>query len=73
LKGKFFFFVLVKIAYKDFPANVKKKLFYIDKNGELSQEEKWRAKDRLLGLPLGTHKAEQLALEEAEETRSDSS
>nr|WP_256624536.1 hypothetical protein [Enterococcus faecium] len=27
-------------------------------NGELTREEKWRAKDRILNLPLGTHEAD---------------
>ncbi|RBT65754.1 hypothetical protein EA82_03134 [Enterococcus hirae] len=34
------------------------KLFNIEHNGELTQEEKWRAKDRILNLPLGTHEAD---------------
>lgn len=34
------------------------KLFNIEHNGELTQEEKWRAKDRALGLRLGTHEAD---------------
>lgn len=34
------------------------KLFNIEHNGELTQEEKWRAKDRILKLPLGTHEAD---------------
>lgn len=42
------------------------KLFNIEHNGELTQEEKWRAKDRALGLRLGTHEAEAKALLAAE-------
>jgi len=42
-------------------------MFNIEHNGELSQEEKWVAKDRVLGLKLGTHeqdfKAQQEKLE----------
>ena len=34
------------------------KLFNIEHNGELTQKEKWRAKDRILNLPLGTHEAD---------------
>jgi len=33
-------------------------MFNIDHNGELSQEEKWIAKDKVLGLKLGTHEAD---------------
>jgi len=47
--------------------NLRKKMFNIEHNGELSQEEKWVAKDRVLGLKLGTHeqdfKAQQEKLE----------
>lgn len=39
-------------------AELRTKLFNIEHNGELTQEEKWRAKDRALGLRLGTHEAE---------------
>ncbi|WP_282012606.1 replication initiation protein [Enterococcus faecium] len=47
------------------------KLFNIEHNGELTQKEKWRAKDRILNLPLGTHEADfkkqqQIEKEEAE-------
>ncbi|MFF6138007.1 replication initiation protein [Enterococcus faecium] len=37
--------------------DLRTKLFNIEHNGELTQEEKWRAKDRILDLPLGTHEA----------------
>ncbi len=33
-------------------------MFNIEHNGELSQEEKWIAKDKVLGLKLGTHEAD---------------
>jgi len=35
--------------------DLRKKMFNIDHNGELTQEEKWVAKDKVLGLKLGTH------------------
>jgi len=38
--------------------DLRKKMFNIDHNGELSQEEKWIAKDKVLGLKLGTHEAD---------------
>ena len=37
---------------------LRKKMFNIEHNGELSQEEKWIAKDKVLGLKLGTHEAD---------------
>lgn len=36
----------------------RKKLFNVEYNGELTQEEKWRAKDKIHGLKLGTHEAD---------------
>lgn len=33
-------------------------MFNIEHNGKLSQEEKWIAKDKVLGLKLGTHEAD---------------
>ena len=38
--------------------DLRKKIFNIEHNGELSQEEKWIAKDKVLGLKLGTHEAD---------------
>ena len=38
--------------------DLRMKLFNIEHNEELTQEEKWRAKDRALGLRLGTHEAD---------------
>ncbi|EGP5140782.1 RepB family plasmid replication initiator protein [Enterococcus faecium] len=38
--------------------DLRMKLFNIEHNGELTQKEKWRAKDRILNLPLGTHEAD---------------
>jgi len=35
--------------------DLRQKLFNIDHNSELTQEEKWLAKDKVLGLPRGTH------------------
>jgi len=36
----------------------RKKIFNIEHNGELTQEEKWLAKDRVLNLKLGTHQTD---------------
>jgi len=38
--------------------DLRKKMFNIEHNGELSQEEKWVAKDKVLGLKIGTHEAD---------------
>ena len=38
--------------------NLRKKMFNIEHNGELSQKEKWIAKDKVLGLKIGTHEAD---------------
>ncbi|MGX7015163.1 replication initiation protein [Vagococcus silagei] len=38
--------------------NLRKKMFNIEHNGELSQQEKWIAKDKILGLKIGTHESE---------------
>ncbi|MBO0475427.1 replication initiation protein, partial [Vagococcus sp. DIV0080] len=38
--------------------NLRKKMFNIEHNGELSQEEKWVAKDKVLNLKIGTHEAD---------------
>jgi len=37
---------------------LRKKMFNIEHNGELSQQEKWVAKDKVLGLKIGTHEAD---------------
>lgn len=42
------------------------KLFNIDHNGDLSQQEKWVAKDKVLGLKLGTHEADFYAQQQKE-------
>lgn len=42
------------------------KLFNIEHNDELSQEEKWVAKDKVLGLKLGTHEADFYAQQQKE-------
>lgn len=47
------------------------KLFNIDHNGELTQEEKWRAKDRILNLPLGTHEADFKQQQQTEEKQAE--
>lgn len=41
--------------------DLRKKMFNIEHNGELSQEEKWVAKDKVLGLKIGTHEADSKA------------
>ncbi|HFP8832618.1 TPA: replication initiation protein, partial [Enterococcus faecium] len=47
------------------------KLFNIDHNGELTREEKWRAKDRILNLPLGTHEADFKQQQQTEEKQAE--
>lgn len=44
--------------------DLRKKIFNIEHNGELSQEAKWVAKDKVLGLKLGTHKQDFYAQQE---------
>ncbi|MGF2191221.1 replication initiation protein [Vagococcus fluvialis] len=46
--------------------NLRIKMFNIEHNGELSQEEKWVAKDKVLGLKLGTHEADFYAQQQKE-------
>ncbi|MGH1757516.1 replication initiation protein [Enterococcus hirae] len=46
--------------------DLRMKLFNIEHNGELTQKEKWRAKDRILNLPLGTHEADFKKLQQTE-------
>lgn len=46
--------------------NLRIKMFNIEHNGELSQEEKWIAKDKVLGLKLGTHEADFYAQQQKE-------
>ena len=43
---------------KGMKEDLRKKIFNIEHNNELSQKEKWRAKDRVLNLPLGTHETD---------------
>jgi len=45
----------------------RKKMFNIEHNGDLSQEEKWLAKDKVLGLKLGTHEQDFKAQQEKQE------
>lgn len=45
----------------------RKKFFNIDHNSELSQEEKWVAKDKVLGLKLGTHEQDFKSQQENQE------
>ena len=42
------------------------KMFNIEHNGELSQEEKWVAKDKVLGLKIGTHEADYYSQQQKE-------
>lgn len=51
--------------------DLRKKLFNIEHNSELSQEEKWRAKDRVLKLPLGTHEADFKNQQQKEKLKTD--
>ena len=46
--------------------NLRIKMFNIEHNGELSQEEKWVAKDKVLGLKIGTHEADYYAQQQKE-------
>jgi len=46
----------------------RKKFFNIDHNSELTQEEKWIAKDKVLGLKLGTHEQDFKTQQEKKET-----
>lgn len=45
----------------------RKKMFNIEHNGELSQEEKWVAKDKVLGLKIGTHESDFKSQQEKKE------
>jgi len=46
----------------------RKKFFNIDHNSELTQEEKWLAKDKVLGLRLGTHEQDFKVQQEKQES-----
>lgn len=46
--------------------NLRIKMFNIEHNGELSQEEKWVAKDKVLGLKIGTHEADYYSQQQKE-------
>ena len=52
--------------YKGEREDIRKKLFNIDHNSELTQEQKWLAKDRVLGLKLGTHESDFFAQQNKE-------
>ncbi|MDT2826823.1 replication initiation protein [Vagococcus lutrae] len=52
--------------YKGEREDIRKKLFNIEHNSELTQEQKWLAKDRVLGLKLGTHESEFFAQQKKE-------
>lgn len=44
----------------------RQKLFNIQHNGELTEQEKWRATDKVKGLPLGSTEKQALAAKQAE-------
>jgi len=52
--------------YKGEREDLRKKIFNIDHNSELTQEQKWLAKDRVLGLKLGTHESDFFAQQKKE-------
>lgn len=54
---------------KGLQEDLREKLFNIEHNGELSQEEKWVAKDKVLGLKLGTHKQDFYRQQKKEEEK----
>lgn len=49
---------------KGIQEDLRKKLFNIEHNADLSQEEKWVAKDKVLGLKLGSHEQDFYAQQE---------
>lgn len=55
--------------YKGEREDIRKKLFNIEHNSELTQEEKWLAKDRILGLKLGTHESDFFAQQKKEKAQ----
>ena len=55
--------------YKWEREDLRKKLFNIDHNSELTQEQKWLAKDRVLGLKLGTHESDFFAQKQKEKAQ----
>ncbi len=55
--------------YKGEREDFRKKIFNIDHNSELTQEQKWLAKDRVLGLKLGTHESEFFAQQKKEKAQ----
>ncbi|GEQ55657.1 hypothetical protein [Tetragenococcus koreensis] len=52
--------------YKGEREDIRKQLFIIEHNSELTQEEKWLAKESALDLKLGTHEADFFAQKEKE-------
>jgi len=50
--------------------DIRAKLFNIEHNGELNQEEKWVAKDKVLGVKIGTHEQDFYAQQEKEKQES---
>lgn len=55
--------------YKGEREDLRKKLFNIEHNSELTQEQKWLAKDRVLGLKLGTHESDFFAQKQKEKAQ----
>lgn len=55
--------------YKGEREALRKKIFNIDHNSELTQEQKWLAKDRVLGLKLGTHESDFFAQQKKEKAQ----
>ncbi|UQF72086.1 replication initiation protein (plasmid) [Vagococcus lutrae] len=55
--------------YKGEREDIRKKLFNIEHNSELTQEQKWLAKDRVLGLKLGTHESDFFAQKQKEKAQ----
>lgn len=54
---------------KGLQEDLRQKLFNIEHNGDLSQEEKWVAKDKVLSLKLGTHKQDFYRQQKKEEEK----
>jgi len=46
--------------------DLRQKIFNIEHNGDFSQEEKWVAKDKVLGLKIGTHESDFYAQKQKE-------
>ncbi len=51
--------------------DLRQKIFNIENNGDLSQEEKWVAKDKVLNLKIGTHESDFYAQKQKEFEKSE--